>query len=262
MESPQYPSAATPSTLDTPHPVSTTTTTATTSTESSFGLQAFLPAPSATPARSTPSTPPVSPASRLAKLPSLAPQPKLTGEAALLLSRHRAQSPTTTNNERSVMANDSGPKPATADSLDSPPNPAAILATYTTTTATTTTATSMSRPLDPPPLLETSSPTTQKVLGSIASAANALDTSSTSPVTSASSNGSSAAADLRSQMVAIETSSGRCASLFSWRSGAVRLSNRKGNVEGQSGCSRCRWQVSGNADCVPFRPADCLWKAR
>ncbi|KAF8535028.1 hypothetical protein BDD12DRAFT_367615 [Trichophaea hybrida] len=180
MESPQFSTAAIPTTngtsLDTSHPATT---------ESSFSLTSLIPTASTTAAiKSTPSTPPVSPkvvqnitTSHLSKLPNLAPQTKLTGEAALA-SRHQGQSP----NRRSVMSNDSGAKGGdSGKNLETSPNPATILTGYP-----------ISRPGDAP--VQETSPTSQKVLGSIASAANAMNTSGSTTsgaVTSASSNGSS-----------------------------------------------------------------------
>lgn len=108
----------------------------------SFQLQALLPpAP-----KSTPSTPPVSP--KVSKIPLSAPQTKLTGEAALA-SRQESR-----RMEQELAKK--GLEPRTS------PNPASILTGF-----------NISRSGDAP----ATSPTSQKVLGSIASAANAMDTS-------------------------------------------------------------------------------------
>jgi len=183
MESPQFSSVAIPTSngtsLDTAHPATT---------ESSFSLGALVPSATSTTAaiKSTPSTPPVSPkvvqnltTSHISKLPSLAPQTKLTGEAALA-NRHQGQSQSPSR--RGVMSNDSGSKGGdSGKTLETSPNPASILTGYP-----------ISRPGDAP--AQETSPTSQKVLGSIASAANAMNTSGSTTsgaVTSTSSNGSS-----------------------------------------------------------------------
>jgi hypothetical protein len=175
MESPQFSSAAIPT------PNGTNMDTAHTATEATFGLSPLITNNTANKATPSTQTPPISPviiqkltANPGAKLPNLAPQTKLTGEAALA-NRQMGQSPS----KRNIMVNDSVAKNEAVKSNEISPNPAAVLAAYPT-----------SRPGDAPQ--EPSQPS-QVDLGRIATAAmdNTSDPASGAPAATANSNGSS-----------------------------------------------------------------------